>query len=37
MKAILKWKPHGKRPLDMRKQSDKIFGEIGIQDEETVA
>jgi len=42
MKAILKWKPHGKRPLGRPKQRwiDKVtknLTEIGIRDGKTVA
>lgn len=40
MKAVLKWKPLGKRPLGRPKQRcmlKKILEEIGIQDMETVA
>jgi len=42
MKAVLKWKPIGKRPLGRPKQRwidkvKKILEEIGIQDMEAVA
>lgn len=42
MKAVLKWKPHGKRPLGRPKQRwmDKVkknLAEIGIRDGETEA
>lgn len=42
MKAVLKWKPCGKRPIGRSKQRwidkvEKNLAEIGIRDRETIA